>query len=77
MAKTVWRLHRSSGNILECCVDRTPSKAHTVTVVLGHETFLRESYPDEPSALDRAMQVREGLLKSGWATVSHTTVAVS
>ena len=78
MPNTVWRLRGSTDKVLECCVARTASKAHTVTVVLGHETFLRETYPDETSALSRARQVQKGLLKGGrWTVLSHAAVSLS
>ena len=70
MPNTVWRLRGSADKVVECSLDETISKAHAVTVVLGRETFLRETYPDEASAMTRAMQVRERLLKSGgWTAV--------
>jgi hypothetical protein len=54
------------------------STLHAVTVVLGHETFLNECYPDERSARTRALQVRDGLLKSGtWTLVSPSAVGLS
>jgi hypothetical protein len=78
MTDTVWQLRGSTDKVLECCVDRTPSKALAVIVVFGHETFLRETYPDETSALVRATQVRDQLLKSGgWTVVNRPVVGRS
>ena len=78
MASTVWRLRGPTDKVLECCVDRTASKALALTVVLGRETFLQETYPDESSALSRATQVREGLLRGGgWTVVGHAAVGLS
>ena len=78
MSNTLWRLRGSTDKVIECCVDRTVSKLHAITVVVGHETFLSECYPDETSARTRALQVRDGLLKSGgWTLVSPTAVSLS
>ena len=64
MSMTVWRLN-GSNRVIDCCVSQTPSSSHSIVVLLGHETFLHETYPDEASAVRRAMQIREGLLKGG------------
>lgn len=65
---TVWRLRGSTDKIVAGILGRTTSRAHVVTVVLGADTFLYETYPDAASAMGRAMQVRDALLKSGvWA----------
>lgn len=75
MRNVLWRLRGSADTVIECSVNRTPSKSHAITVVLGHETFLTETYPDETSARSRATQVRDGLLKSGgWTVVTHAAV---
>lgn len=72
MSKTVWQLRGSMDKVLECCIDRTPSKSLTITVVFDRATFLSETYPDETSALVRATQVRDTLLMSGrWTVVSQ------
>ena len=70
MSKTVWRLNGLTDKVLDCCLTRTPSKGHVIVVLMGRETFLDETYPDEASAMVRAMQIREGLLKGGkWTAV--------
>ena len=69
MPNTLWRLRGSTDKVIECRVDRTYSTLHAITVVVGHETFLNECFPDASSAQTRALQVRDGLLKSGWWTV--------
>ena len=44
----------------------------------GRETFLRETYPDEASAMNGRCKVREGLLKSGgWTAVAQAAVGMS
>lgn len=64
----VWRLHGTTRTPVECSVRQTPSTLYMVTVMRGSETFLDESYPDAASAMRRATQIREGLIKSGgWA----------
>ena len=65
MSKTIWRLREPSNNVVECCIDETQSKSHTLTVRLGPETLLDETYPDEAGATKRAMHLREWLLKNG------------
>lgn len=65
LPKTIWRLEGSSQGVVECYIDQTPSKSYAVTVVLGTETFLRETFPDKPGAEKRALFVRDGLLKNG------------
>ena len=65
MPITVWRLNGLTNRVIDCRVTQTPSKAHAIVVLLGHETFLYETYPDQASAVGRAMQIREGLLKGG------------
>ena len=78
MPKTVWRLRGATGKVLKCCVARTASKAHAVTVVLGQETLLQEGYLDETSALSRVRHVRDRLLKGGgWTAVNHAAVGMS
>ena len=78
MPSTVWRLRGSTDKVLECCVACTPSNGHALTVVLGHETFLQETDPDETSALSRATQVRDNLLEGGgWTVVSRTAIGLS
>lgn len=56
MGKVACRLRGSTSRIVECRVIRTASMAYSVTVVVGSETFLHETYPDEASANSRAMQ---------------------
>lgn len=71
MSKTIWRLRESLNNVVECCIDETQSKSHTLTVRLGPETFLHETYPDEAGATKRAIQLRDWLLKNGaWTDAS-------
>ena len=70
MHKAVWQLQGTTNKVVECHVDLTASKAHAVTVVLGPETFLHETYPDATSAMQRAMQVRDRLLKGGGWTIA-------
>ena len=71
-------LRGSTTRVIECRVDRSAFRLHTLTIVLGHETFLLEAYPDETSARTRALQVRDGLLKSGaWTHASHPIVGLS
>ena len=78
MPNTVWQLHGSTDKVIECRVAPTAAKVHAVTVVLGSETFLHECYPDAASAMRRAMQVREGLLKNGtWTEVAQRAVGLS
>jgi hypothetical protein len=78
MPNTLWQLRGTTERVIECRVDRTPSKSHLLTVILGRETCLNETYPDESSARIRALQVRDGLLKSGaWIAVGHPAVGLS
>lgn len=74
MRKSLWRLRGMTDNIVECRVEPTPARVHAVTVVLGAETFLNECYPDAASAVRRAMQVRDDLLKSGSWTAADSPV---
>lgn len=71
MSTTVWRLNGSTNKVIDCCVTQTPSSAHAIVVALGPEMFLHETYPDEASAVRRAMQIREGLLKGGGWTIAE------
>ena len=49
-----------------------------MTVIIGQETFLSETYPDEASARNRAMQVRDRLLDSGdWTLVGPGALGLS
>jgi hypothetical protein len=74
MSRTVWRLNGSTNKVIDCCVTQTLSSAHALVVLLGHETFLHETYPDEASAVRRAIQIREGLLKGGgWTSAELVT----
>lgn len=75
MPNTLWRLRGSTDKVIECCVDRTDSTLHSITILLNHETLLNECYPDDTSARTRALQVRDGLLKSGGWTLVHPTAA--
>jgi hypothetical protein len=78
MPNTLWRLRGSTDKVIECCVAPTAATVHAVIVVLGSETFLNECYPDAASATRRAMQVRDGLLRSGrWTVVGHAAVGRS
>ena len=71
MATTVWRLNGSTNKVLDCCVTQTPSSAHALEVIVGRETLVHEAYPDKASALRRATQIREGLLKDGGWTIAE------
>ena len=51
---------------MECTVRPTALNLFAVTVVLGSETFLSECYPDSPSAMTRATQIRDHLMRDGW-----------
>ena len=62
----VWRLHRVTGNCVECNVRPTAWSLFALTVTLGSETFLSECYPDSPSAMKRATQIRDHLVRDGW-----------
>ena len=61
----VWRLHSAKQQIVECSVHQTMSKLYAVTVTIGSEILLDESYPDSAGAMRRAMQVRNRLIESG------------
>lgn len=63
--KPVWRLKGLTERLVECFVKPTPHRLHAVRIVFGSETFLDEYYPDIASAMRRATQVRDRLLKSG------------
>lgn len=77
MLNTVWRLRGSTDKVIECFVAPTAATVHAVTVVFDCETFLNECYPDEASATSRALQVRDGLLKSGiWEVVGADPVSI-
>ena len=70
----VWRLRRAAEKLVECSVRQTVSKLYTVTVVIGSEACLDEIYPDSVSAMRRAIDIRERLLKSGgWTAVMNAT----
>ena len=71
MSTTVWRLNGPTDKVIDCCVAQTPSSAHVLVVLLGREMFLRETYPDQASAVRRAVQIREGLLKGGVWTIAE------
>ena len=62
---SVWRLQSTPGKLLECRIWDTPSAGFSLSVVIGSDNLLRESYPDATSAMRRAMQIQENLLKSG------------
>ena len=62
----VWRLQSAPGKLLECRLWDTPLTGCSLTVVIGSDNLLHESYPDPTSAMRRALQIQEGLLKSGW-----------
>ena len=75
MTTLAWRLRGSTGKLVECCVELTRSRSHIITVVLGSETFLRETYPDTLSANTRSMQIRDKLVNSGrWTITSEACV---
>jgi hypothetical protein len=65
-----WRLRNSKSTLVKCRIRPTVSKLYALTVVSGSETFLDEFDPDSTSAMLRAMQVRDGLMRSGdWTDV--------
>src|SRR5688572_27306566 len=66
-AKPVWTLHGATAQSVECCVRPTALRLYAVTVMRGAETFLSECYPDTPSAMKRATEIRDRLLSSGWS----------
>lgn len=63
--KPVWQLKGLTERLVECFVKPTPHRLHAVRVIFGSETFLNECYPDTASAMHRATQIRDRLLKSG------------
>jgi hypothetical protein len=69
-ANPVWRLQGATKKLVECSVRPTASKLYVVTVALGSETLLDETYPDLPSAMSRAIHIQDRLLKSGVWTAS-------
>lgn len=72
--KPVWQLKGLTEKLVECFVKPASPKLHAVRVVLGSETFLHECYPDAASAMRRATQIRDRLLKSGsWAVAGKAT----
>ena len=71
----MWRLHGASDKLLECRLWNTPLTGCSLTVVIGSDNLLRESYPDSTSAMRRAMQIQEGLLKSGGWIDTFTDVS--
>jgi len=65
-----WRLRNSKSTLVECRIRQTVAKLYALIVVSGSETFLDEIYPDSTSAMLRAKQVRDGLVRSGdWTDV--------
>ena len=73
-----WRLRNVKSRLVECRIRQTVSKLYALTVVSGSETFLDEIYPDSTSAMLRATQVRDGLLRSGdWTDVDDHAPSTS
>jgi hypothetical protein len=70
MSHSAWRLHGSTRTEVECTIQQTISKVFVVTVVSGADVFLDEIYPDWPSAMTRALQVRDRLVQSGNWTIA-------
>jgi hypothetical protein len=68
--EAAWRLAGSTAKVVECFVQPTASTLHEVSVRFGGEMLLVESYPDSASALTRATELRDGLLKSGTWTLA-------
>jgi hypothetical protein len=69
-----WRLAGSTAKMIECFVLPTSSTLHFVRVLFGAEMLLTESYPDYDTAITRAQQLRDGLLKSGPWTVAEVSI---
>jgi hypothetical protein len=65
MSHCAWRLNGSTRTEVECTIQQTVSKVFVLTVVSGSDVFLDEVYPDWPSAMTRALQVRDRLIQSG------------
>jgi hypothetical protein len=64
-----WVLQGSAARQLTCRVAQTPSQVWIVTLTLGHETMLSESYPDADGAIKRAIGLKDGLIDKGWTQV--------
>jgi hypothetical protein len=75
--EAAWRLAGSTAKVVECFVQPTASTLHEVSVMFGGEMLLTESYPDSASAMTRATQLREGLLKSGTWTLAPDGAAAA
>ncbi len=65
-----WVLQGSAARELTCRVAQTPAQLWIVTLNLGHETMLSESYPDAGGAIKRATSLKEGLIDKGWTQVA-------
>jgi hypothetical protein len=63
-------LQGTTAKELACSVTEAPSRAWIVMLKLGHETMLRETYPDQTSAVGRAGDLKDGLIEKGWTQVS-------
>ena len=61
----VWRLRGSTPTPLDCFVVLTPSSLYAVSVQRASDALVAEIYPDRPSAMARAAQIRDLLLASG------------
>lgn len=71
MITCAWRLHGATRKTVECSLEQTTSRTHTVKVTFGESTFLYETYPDASTAARRAKQIRDGLLeRGGWTAAA-------
>ena len=74
-AEPVWRLHGTTAKYVECRVRQTALRLYAVTVMRGSETLLSECYPDTPSAMKRATDIRDRLLGNGWSASATGTMS--
>ena len=72
----LWVLRGSTGLALLCSVTQVASGAWVLTLTFGYERVLTESYPDARDAIDRAAQLKAGLVEKGWSHVSADEQAV-
>lgn len=63
-------LQGTTAKELACSVTEAPSRAWIVMLKLGHETMLKEIYPDQTTAVRRAVDLKDGLVDKGWMQVS-------
>jgi hypothetical protein len=65
----LWQLHGDTEKDVRCFIRPGSSRTLVLTLVRDHETLLRETYPDQHSAVVRASEIRDGLLLRGWTFV--------